>query len=199
MSLQDFVRDWVPIMSLIVGALGLLSLGLVWYQLKLSTKWNKLQGQSNFLNRSLDEQEARLQAALMPLGIDFYAQIDKLTAPQAKAIRGNDEAYLQTKTYLNALEDIGAAVRIGFVDVDFAYALEGSRLMKAWRIFEPLALDLREYHSAPGIYIEMENVALAWGDRRAAERKAIGERRRSAQARIGPEPVNDNGTLFGIN
>ena len=109
MTLQEFVRDWVPILALIMSALGLISLGLVWYQLKLSTKWNKLQGQSNFLNRSVDEQEGKVQAALTPLGIDFFAQLTPLTVEEAQAIRDGDEAYLQTKTYLNALEDIAAA------------------------------------------------------------------------------------------
>ena len=185
MTLQEFVRDWVPILALIMSALGLISLGLVWYQLKLSTKWNKLQGQSNFLNRSVDEQEGKVQAALTPLGIDFFAQLTPLTVEEAQAIRDGDEAYLQTKTYLNALEDIAAAVRIGFVDEDFAYALEGSRLMKAWKIFEPLAAALREYHSAQEIYVELENVASEWRERRAVETKEIAASHRSIRARMG--------------
>lgn len=185
MTLEEFVKNWVPVLSLSVSALGLISLGLVWYQLKLSTKWNKLQGQSIFLNRSLDEQEGKVQSRLRPLGIDFHAQIIRLTEEEVKAIRADDDAYLQTKTYLNALEDIGAAVRIGFVDEDFAYALEGSRLMKAWEIFQPLAIALRDYHSAEGIYVELENVAAEWRERRATETEEIAARHRSARARIG--------------
>lgn len=42
MSLQEFTRDIIPILQLIVSAFGLASLFLLWWQLRQTNLWNKL-------------------------------------------------------------------------------------------------------------------------------------------------------------
>lgn len=182
---ESIAVGWLPLLQTIFTGLGLISLGLLWYQLRLSTRWNKLQGQANFLNRSLDEQEGKLQGAFQPIGIDFFKQIEPLTEAQSLAIWQDSNAFLEAKTYLNAFEDIGAAVRIGFVDADFAFALESARLLKAWRIFSPLIRHIRDYHSDHAIYNELENVANDWESRLTEEAAQLSQGTKAARAKIG--------------
>ncbi|MDP3720324.1 MAG: DUF4760 domain-containing protein [Acidobacteriota bacterium] len=185
MTLQEFSRDVAPVLSVVVGFMGLASIGLLWHQMKLGTRWNKLQGQANFLNRSIDELEGNLQQALKPVAIEFFHRREPLTPDDVKRLLADENAYLQVKSYLNTFEDIGAAVRIGFVDGDFAYALEGPRLVKAWKIFTPLALHLRDYYSNESIFVELENVAVTWEDRAELEKIEHSDLKRRSRTEIG--------------
>jgi|GEM_PF-2758500 len=169
MTLELFARDWVPVISMGFGFMGLVSLGLVWYQIKLGTQWNKLQGQEKYLNRDLEDVEHKMSVRLQLLDIPYHTQEGPLSAGHVEGIWSDPETYMLVKRFLNAFEDLAAAVRIGFVDQDFAYALEGSRMIRTWRVFEPVIKRARKNASCDTFYIEMENVAESWSERRRME------------------------------
>jgi hypothetical protein len=178
-TLQDFSRDMVPIIAIGIGGLGLVSLVLLWRQMRSTNQWNKLQTQNGFINQDLDDLSRKLQESLKLHGIIYQKQRDALPDNLCQAIRDDDRAFFDVKTYLNTFENIAAAVRIGFVDSDFAYAIECGRLCAANRIFLPLIKQLRDYHDAPEICIELENVRAVWEARKLQEAKALAQAEKS--------------------
>lgn len=185
MTLEVFNRDFVPIVMMVLGVLGLGSLFLVWHQIRETAKWNKMQGQAAFLNRDVEEMERDLSARLKSIGVEWYGPIRALPETTVTTIMSDDDLNRAVKTYLNVHEDLAAGVRIGFVDDDFAYALESARLVATWTRFESYAEAQRKRMEDEEIYIELENVAIKWTKRSAESRTKRSKRRQDDKARLG--------------
>jgi hypothetical protein len=163
MTLQEFSRDVVPIIQLIVTTAGLASLFLLWWQVRQTTMWNKLNSPASYANTSLLLQlEHSLVNSLNAIRIDVRSLTRELTSPEVEAIINDDNAYFAAKSYLTDLENLGAAVSIGAIDHDLAYAVHSSRLLRSYSIFSTFITRLREKFGDHEIYIEMEKTALKW-------------------------------------
>jgi hypothetical protein len=173
MSLQEFTRDVVPLLQLIVSALGLASLVLLWWQLRQTNLWNKLNSPQNFVNpvASIDL-ERKLYDSLKTLSIDIVNLYRSITQEELNKIIENDDAYFATKAYLNDLENLGVAISIGAADPDLTYAVHSARLIRAYEMFMPFIKVLRDRQSNPEIYIEIEKIALGWQRKQAARQEA---------------------------
>lgn len=160
MSLQEFARDIVPIIQLIVSILALSSLVLLWHQLKQTNVWNKIQSHQNFVDPSTSVAiERQLYDALRDCGLEAHLN-RSITADELKKVMENADCYFALKAFLNDLEMVGAAISIGAADPDFAYAVHSSRFMRAYNLFLPFMQKMRELQSNPAIYIEIEKNAL---------------------------------------
>ena len=171
MTLTDFTRDYVPILQLIVLTFGLISLALLWWQIRRTTKWNKLQAHHDFFrDKPSANAEKQMLEVLDRLQIDRYVP---LTAEQAEQLFDDTDASFAVKCWLNEFEDLCAAINAGTVDRDYAYALETQRVVRNYRLFEQLILRIRKILDTPGFFIELETVALQW-ERKQLDQK--GER-----------------------
>ena len=171
MTLTEFTRDYVPVFQLAVTTLGLVSLVLLWWQIRRTTAWNKLQSHHEFFHdKPSSVAEKQMLDVLHRLEIDRYTP---LSEEQAKQIFDDPEASFAAKCWLNEFEDLCAAVNVGTVDKDYAYALEAERVVRNYRLFEQLILWIRNTLGIPEVYIELETVALEW-ERKQLEHK--GER-----------------------
>ena len=86
---------------------------------------------------------------------------------------------------MNTFEDLAAGVRIGFIDDDFAYALESDRLVSAWQRFSSYAEARRRQLEADELFIELENVATRWAARAKKEASARNQARLQNRAKMG--------------
>jgi hypothetical protein len=173
MSLQEFTRDVVPILQLIVSAFGLASLFLLWWQLRQTNLWNKLNSPQNFVNPAASiDLERKVYDSLKKLGVDVVNLNRSITQEELNKIIENDDAYFATKAYLNDLENLGVAISIGAADLDLTYAVHSARLIRAYVIFRPFIKALRDRQSNPEIYIEIEKIALDWQRKQIARQEA---------------------------
>lgn len=160
MTIETFSRDIVPIIQAGLALVGLISLFLLWWQIKQTNLWNKLTSKHNFLDVPLSAQlERDLTKSCEKLQIHF----DKvLTSEQCKSIRQDVDAYINAKAFLNDAENICAAVRIGSVDIDGAYAVHSARIIRMYDKFIEFIKMVREEYQDDEIYIEFEKTALEW-------------------------------------
>ena len=173
MSLQEFTRDIVPILQLIVSAFGLASLFLLWWQLRQTNLWNKLNSPQNFANPSASiDLERKVYDSLKKLGIEVSNLNRSITQEELKKIIEDDDSYFATKAYLNDLENLGAAISIGAADPDLTYAVHSSWLLRAYDIFKPFLETIRERQNNPEIYIEIEKIALDWKRKQLSRQEA---------------------------
>jgi len=127
-------------MQLILGMFGLASLLLLWWQVRQTNLWNKLNSPQNFAAAASVETERRVDSSLKRLGIDPGNLNRSITQDELRRIKEDDEAYFAIKAYLNEFENLGAAISIGAADLDLAYAVHSTRLIQAHMIFAPLSM-----------------------------------------------------------
>src|SRR6185503_17186512 len=122
MKVLEFRRDIVPIAQACISLVGLASLFLVWWQLRQTTLWNKLNSPYSFGNTQLSEQlEVQLNERAKAIGIDAKRDSPLLDHEVTK-IFGDDGAFFAAKAFLNDFESLGAAISVGCADTDLAYA-----------------------------------------------------------------------------
>src|ERR1044071_1516904 len=105
MTLQEFSRDVVPLLQIIISVLGLASLYLVWWQIREARLWNKITTQASLTK--VDEMyqlEKQLHDAYRAINIDLRHLQRPFTPAEVKLIRENESASLATKAYLSDLE-----------------------------------------------------------------------------------------------
>lgn len=168
MTLQVFSRDIVPIIHLGVVTLGLAGIFLLWWQIRQTTLWNKLNSPYNFLDvERTTRLEKEVFAALRALTIDPNL---KLTVADVTKILKDDNAQLTLKAYLNDVENVCAAVRIGSVDKDCAYAVHSTRVVEIAKRNKNFVKAVQDFYRDPEIYIEMQKVAAEWEKRALKDR-----------------------------
>lgn len=163
MTLQEFSRDVVPIVQVVISFLGLLSLLLVAWQIHESRLWNRIATQGTLTNvERIISLERKLFDSLKAVGIDANGLRRGLTDAEIDSIYNNDDASFAVKSYLVDLEVFCAAVTIGSVDNDYARDVHGDRVGVAWLIFAPLIDRSRDQNHDPTFYIELEKTAVRW-------------------------------------
>jgi hypothetical protein len=167
MTLQEFTRDIVPIFMLFVTSLGLISLILMWWQIRKGIAWNKLSAtRDHFNDLPSQEDEIALQSKLRSIGIDPYTP---LTEEQASKVFHDPELFLTLKLYLNKYEVYCAALAAGMVDEEYARTLAGDKVVVLMDVFEKLIHRQRKELKLDVIWIEIERLAAEWKLNRDAE------------------------------
>ena len=114
MTLQEFTRDIVPIIQAILTAVGLGSVLLLWWQIRLTWKWNKVDAtfrSMDIIEFSRIESEALLAAK--KLGVNLTAPISE---DDARKIRQDYETYLKVKALVIFLDRQAVAFLAGYFD-----------------------------------------------------------------------------------
>src|SRR5271163_794333 len=89
----------VPILQLVVSAVGLISLFLIWYQIKLATQWNKFKAHFDLLSYLPDEHlELSALKALEAVGCKRDSPVSRDAANQ---LYEDTTAFVTLKTFLN--------------------------------------------------------------------------------------------------
>jgi hypothetical protein len=187
MTLEVFSRDIVPILQLTVMILGLAAVILLWWQIWQTRLWNKLASPHNFLDT---ERAARLETALFKvlrrLNIDPNSELDN---SQVQAVLMDDEAQITLKAYLNDIENICAAVRIGSVDSDCAYAVHSCRVIEIHKRYRLFIKAIQDFYDDPEVYIETQKVAADWERRSLQDREDQQQRLKKLETAL----INEKG------
>lgn len=169
MTPQEFTRDIVPILTLCVTSLGLVSLFLLWWQIRKGIAWNKLSAtREHYNDLPSQENEIGLQNKLRGIGIDPYKP---LTEEQVGKVFDDPELFLQLKLYLNKYEVYCAALAAGLMDEEYARALVGAKVVVLMEVFEKLINRQRKERDLDVIWIEIERLAAEWKINRDIENK----------------------------
>lgn len=172
MSLQNFSRDIVPILQLLVSFLGLISFLLLWWQIRQTTLWNKLKAQQTFLSHTTLKLEEEAQQAAKEAGVIVKARVEPLTNDEVQKIWNHDKAYHALMRLLNDLETTCTAIHAGVVDPDIAYSSHGIRITHYHKVYLPVIKTLKKHYENDDILAEFDKLAEEWNRRRElTERK----------------------------
>lgn len=176
MTLQEFTRDIVPIISALVAATGLF---FVWFQLRSANtgisetaKWNRIHATYNFfdLERSIDlEIKARENIRKNDIEIDD----DSISTKAIKIIVGNYELETPLNRFLNDIEMYACAYFADAIDKEISYHMHGSRIVAKYRKYEEYIEHYRKIKSQPDTLIEFEKLAMIWESELNQERENL--------------------------
>ena len=188
MPRSDFTRDKIlAVLNVVVLAFGVASLLFLWAQLRHTATQDKLVAYHEyFQDLPRSSKVNALYAAMGRLKIERPFWQKPLVAADCAAISQDTEpapntAHIAIREYLNDFEEFAAAVNSGLVDFDYAYHIEGPRILNAYYGFELL---ITQWHMeeqqkvaanrgvgiAPGDYYgELKRLAEVWKGRKLAE------------------------------
>ena len=192
MTLPEFSRDIVPILSLAVASLGLLSLFMVWWQIREARLWNRVTTQSSLTSvRAMLDIDKTLEATFAPLAIPVLNLSRPLTSEEVTTILKNAAAYAASNVFLSELEVLAAAANIGALDDEYVRSVHSGRVVTAFKVFCPFVDALRNESNDKRIYLELQRAALRWEEadlrdrkRHAQETVRIQERLQAQEARL---------------
>ena len=198
----EFTRKEVlKLLGGIVGALGVVSLLLVWAQLRHTATLNKLLSYHQYFHELPNIRKVRDLYKILgrckvpvPTWHSPMSENDRNTLLADKEAPP-DTAELVVREYLNDFEEFASAINCGLVDEDYAYQLEATRALNAYYGFRQMVihwhaedkqLSERSGGNIPvttNYYGELRSVAERWKVRKQAENEKeakIQERKRIA-------------------
>ncbi len=171
----------------ISAVLGLLSLGLIFWQIRSTRIWNKLhftytffpspadfEGLEVFLDERImfwrrDNPLSSLQVKAL-IGKEKLSDEEKLKLAECFGTRANKEkveeelyeAGRKLKLYMNQIETYCAAISSGIIDADSAKNVYSYKFRRAYDKALPWIKEMRSIKNEPGVYIEIEKALKMW-------------------------------------
>lgn len=190
MTLEVFSRDIIPILQFIATFIGLIGIFLLWWQIRQTNIWNKLNSFKEFLDVSRTyELDKDLYEKLRAIEVDPNSYIRE---EDVQKILSNDSAHLAVKAFLNDTENLCSAIRIGAIDYEGAYAVHSARVIAIYERYKKFIDSVRKNHDDDEIYIELEKIALEWSKKHLRkvdkERQKVEELKRELNDEKGVKP-----------
>lgn len=163
MTISTFSTEIVPILQLVVSALGVVTIILLWYQIRLTNIWNKANTQHQLLSELPSEDlENRFLCEFESLEKDRSGNI---TEAAAREIFIDINKKVCVKTFLNKYEHICAAINSKTIDDSYAYSVHSDQVNSAYFKMENFISLARTEANDIEIYIELQKVAMRWKEK----------------------------------
>jgi hypothetical protein len=160
MDIKTFNETILPILQFAISILGLGAVILLWWQIRITTTWNKLKSNHSFINSEEDEAETELIIKSKAIGIDLKLRKTPLTNDEVDEIIKNDGTYCAIARFLLFVENNCTAINAGIVDKKLAYAAYAPRVLKIYEVYYPYIQKIQQNYGDKQLYIELEKVAL---------------------------------------
>lgn len=164
--------------------LGLFSVLVAALQVRINATWNKVLSYHNFFGELITPQALRnLMATAKACGFSEKLQTgDELSQEDVAKIVDSPSHEAIISCYLDEFEEFCAAVNAGVVDNEYAYKLEGSRVVRVHKLFASYIRHCRGDDGANrSIYAELEHRANDWTVRKDHEFDLYMKRRKKAE------------------
>jgi hypothetical protein len=162
--------------ALITAIINLGLLLLLAYQLRLLSEQLKQDGQSVELDHSRRKAQATLEFSTATLAkqeqwkhlLPDYYRDEQDVRRSVLSIDSKDPLDSTLQDFIGFFEELATGVNLGVYDVDIVDHLMGTRVIRAFKAFEPWIERRREEYGVPGLYREFQTLAEAIERRRAS-------------------------------
>lgn len=163
MTLADFNSQILPLINLAFSVLGVLSVILLFIQIRQTDRWNRLQSRFNFIDIA-DCVEANREMNLLFEKLGLYKLPKNQEFPfSADAIRkieesGHGSTFI-VDMFLNDMQNICAALRYGLVDKEVFDSIHSGRVLFWYRRLSSYVEKKRIDYDDPRLWSDFERVA----------------------------------------
>lgn len=164
MTLEEFTRDVVPIISMILSTGALVFVGIqlrvATTSLKQNSSWNKVHATYTFFDLQKNIQlEHKALSILEKQGIVIDGVI---TSEDALKVYLDRKMRVSLEIFLNDLECYAGAYQVGALDKEISYHLHSDRLVRKYERYLNYLLVYREQSGSNAGLLEFEKLALNW-------------------------------------
>jgi len=159
MTLKDFSIDIAPTVQAITSVLGLLSLVLLWWQIRKTNDWNRVSATFGLMD--LDRFESLEQTAIKRCEAINIKIPSELTEDEAKKIRSDHTAYHAVKPFIMFIDRICVSVHTGFSDREVVTFTYGPLIRGYYAVFRTYIAAARTDGNAPEAFRDFEQLALS--------------------------------------
>jgi hypothetical protein len=159
MTVKEFSTDIAPAVQAITSVLGLLSLVLVWWQIRKTNAWNRVS--ATFALMELERFESLEKAAIEACRKIKIKIPSELTNAHAKKIRSDAAAYHAVKPFIMFIDKICVSVQAGFSDKDLVSFTYGPIIRGYYTVFRMYIAAARADGDAPEAFRDFEQTAIA--------------------------------------
>ncbi|WP_413664773.1 DUF4760 domain-containing protein [Microbulbifer sp. CNSA002] len=163
MVIEEFSKNIVPILQLLVSSAGVVGIILLWYQIKSTHQWNKASSQHALLS-NLPNQDH--EATVWKIVDNLEKSEDgSITENASKEIYSDIDTWTCIRFFLNKFEQLCAAVNANALDDSYAYSVHSAKVTNIFQKFRNYIEFSRIRLNDDEIYIELEVVASRWHQR----------------------------------
>lgn len=160
MNLKNFNETILPIIELIISIIGLSGIFLLWWQIRETTKWNKIKSNHLVTTKDEDEAESELFLNAKNIGINLKLRKKPLTKKEVNSIINDDNTYFSIAKLLMYVENNCFAINTGIVDFKLAYQAYSPRIIWIYKVFHPYIKEIKNKYKDDLIYCELEKCAI---------------------------------------
>jgi hypothetical protein len=157
MTLHDFSIDYAPAIQAVAAVLGLVSLVLVWYQIRKTNDWNRNSAAFAIMELerfyTLEEQATKFCKVIE---VPFPAP---LNIENASKVRSNYDAYHAVKNLVIFLDRICVAYQAGYVDKEVLAFTYGPIIIGYYGVLSNYIFIVRQEMGAPEAYRDFARTA----------------------------------------
>ena len=186
MTLNDFSIQVAPTIQAITSAFGLLSLAMLWWQVRKTNDWNRVGATFQIMEtEKFSELEKRAIDACSAIQIPFPKNLDR---EESVKVRSDQTAYHSIKSLMMFLDRICVAYQAGYIDRDIIFCTYGPIIVGYYRHLSTYIGVVRDEMSAPEAYRDFTQVAADLDERIKRHRK-LAKMKERYLARILGTPV----------
>jgi hypothetical protein len=176
MSLEIFNRDYAPLLTLIFSGANFVALFLLYYQIRLTRKWNLLQSKYNFIDTTeAPSLEKAMLNALGSLDVRLYNRhFLPLQPHEVEIIYENVEATVCLNHFINDLQNLCASYNYGIINTRVFMSIHVGRVRWWYHILHPYVKRMRQDLQDNNLWLDFEAVGKTgqFEDRQASSQPA---------------------------
>ena len=169
--IAHFSHNVVPTFQLIVSVSGLVSLLLVWYQIRLVAQWNKFNAHHNLLSYLPNEQLDK--SVLDTLASHGCARDSEISKQVAALLYDENSSFVVLQAFLNKYEHFCSAINVGAVDEEHAYSLHSGRVIYVFCVYQEFITVVRQRRETDDPCSELQAVATRWAERKEKQKATL--------------------------
>lgn len=164
MAFDEFIINYASIIQTLFSGLGLLTVILLWFQIKQTNKWNRLKAEQTFYSYYSRELTTNLSKELEKLGIHMRLRITPLTTEEINTVFEDKEgnAYYALIDFLNDMEVTAMSILAGKVDEVVAYETHNVRLNQALKLYSNAIIKIKETYDGSNVFSDMYILQKRW-------------------------------------
>lgn len=165
---MEIIHKNKDVIQIILQGLGLFSLVLVYLQMRINNKWNRLNRTlTDKWHNKFDDYFSKLENLEEENIINIG---EELTSEKLSKIKESKFARRTIIDYLNLCEEISGAFFMNALNDKYAFDIYSAPINQAWENFKPFIQWLRQRDKDCSHYSQLEYLALVWKEKSSIRR-----------------------------
>lgn len=172
MSLVEFNTTIAPIINLLFSGTAIVSLILLFYQIRQTNKWNRLHSKYNFIDtQHSSDLEKNMREATQFVDVKLTGRhFESLKEEEIEKLRSNHDVTFAINRFLNDMQNLCAALNYGILEKKVFEAIHSGRVLWWYIILLPYIEKCKIWYNDPKLWQDFVSVGKELATRKSGNR-----------------------------